>query len=103
MSQLPSLTGKQLLWHNIRGNPVTAEGFYIVEFPPGAISAAHEHTGYEEFVILDGGLVDNDGTAYRTNDCVSMPPGSVHSSLSANGCVTAAMISGPFRTLIDEA
>ena len=95
-------TGNPLMWHDIRGNPATAEGFYIVYFSPGATSAAHEHTGYEEFTILDGNLTDSDGTTYRTGDCVSLPPGSIHSSWTEAGCVTAGMINGPFRTLAED-
>ncbi len=95
-------SGRPLVWHDIRGNPATAEGFYIVHFPPGATSAAHEHIGYEEFVILDGSLTDSDGTTYRIDDCVSLPPGSIHSSHAVTGCVTASMINGPFRILVDD-
>ena len=91
--------GEPLMWHDIRGNPVTAEGFYITSFKPGSTSAAHEHTGYEEFSILEGTLTDSDGTIYRAGDCVSLPPGSIHDSHSVDGCCVATMISGPFRTL----
>jgi anti-sigma factor ChrR (cupin superfamily) len=95
-------TGNPLVWYSIRGNSSTAAGFYIVRFPPGATSAAHEHIGYEEFIVLDGSLTDCDGTTYFTNDCVSLPPGSTHASHSESGCVTAAMNNGPFRVLVDE-
>lgn len=90
---------RPLLWHDIRGNPVTAEGFYITRFTPGATSAAHEHTGFEEFVILEGSLLDSDGTTYGIDDCVSLPPGSIHGSRSLDGCCVSSMINGPFRTL----
>jgi len=88
-----------LLWHNVRGNPDTAEGFYITRFTPGATSAAHEHTGYEEFVILEGCMIDSDGTAYQAGTCVSLPPGSIHDSHSPEGCFVSSMISAPFRNL----
>ena len=89
-----------IYWHDIRGNDDTGEGFYLVTFPAGASSALHEHTGIEEFVLLDGTLTDPDGTTYGTGDCISLPAGTVHSSFSENGCTTAAMISGPRRTLV---
>ena len=29
---------------------------------PGAVTIAHDHAGMEEFLILEGDLVDSDGT-----------------------------------------
>ena len=86
-------------WIPVRANPETGEGFYFVRFDPGVSSTLHEHTDIEQFTILEGTLTDPDGTTYVTGDCVSLPPGSVHSSYSDKGCVTVAMINGPLRTI----
>ncbi|MBT5432049.1 MAG: cupin domain-containing protein [Alphaproteobacteria bacterium] len=101
-ARYPSLpeTADPIDWHPIRANEETGEGFYIVKFHPGSSSALHEHTGVEEFIMLDGTLTDPDGTTYGTGDCISLPAGSVHGSFSEKGCVTVAMISGPLRTLV---
>lgn len=86
-------------WIPVRADSQTGEGFYLVRFHPNVSSALHEHTDIEEFAILEGTLTDPDGTTYVTGDCISLPPGSVHSSWSENGCDTVAMISGPLRTI----
>ena len=86
-------------WHPVRADPETGEGFYLVRIGAGVSSAMHEHTDVEEFAMLEGTLTDPDGTTYVEGDCISLPPGSVHSSHSENGCVTVAMISGPLRTI----
>lgn len=97
----PSLpkTADPIYWQNIRGNAETGEGFYLVKFPPGSSSALHEHMGAEHFMIIDGELVDPDGTVYRTGDCVALEPGTKHASHSPNGCITVAFIGGPLRTI----
>lgn len=98
----PSLpeTADPIDWHNIRANPQTGEGLSLINFLPGSSSSLHEHTGWEEFIMLSGELTDPDGTTYRTGDVVSLPPGSIHGSYSPNGCTTAVVIEKPLRTLL---
>ena len=101
-SLYPSLpaNGDPIYWNDVAcQNSDTGEGFYVVQFPPGAASALHEHMGNEEFTILQGELIDPDGAVYRSGDCVSLEPGTKHFSRSPNGCVTVACISGPLRTI----
>jgi len=88
-----------LTWHNISYDPATGRGMMLVRFAPGAASLPHEHLDYEEFVMLEGDLVDCDGTRYRAGDCVSLAPGSRHASVSRRGCVVAAFLRGGLRTL----
>jgi len=97
----PSLpeTADPIYWQPIRANAETGEGFYIVKFPPGASSALHEHMGAEHFTLLEGELVDCDGTVYRTGDCVALEPGTKHDSHSPKGCITVVYIAGPLRTI----
>ena len=54
---------------------------------PNARSNPHEHQGPEEFFILKGDLVDNDGYIYKEGDFVSLSGGSKHYSHSPSGCV----------------
>lgn len=100
-SPYPSLpeTADPIDWCPIRARGETGEGFYLLRFPPGSSSSPHEHTGWEEFAVLEGTLTDPDGTVYRTGDCIGLPPGTVHWSRSEGGCVTLAMIAAPLRTL----
>ena len=45
-------------------------GFYIYRMEPGASSSPHHHLGAEEFFMIEGELIDNDGTIYRAGDIV---------------------------------
>jgi len=93
-------TADPIDWHNVRADPETGMGLSLIKFLPGSSSSLHEHTGYEEFVVLQGSLVDPDGTVYETGDVVSLPPGSIHATTSPNGCITAVVIEGPLKTLV---
>ncbi len=86
-------------WHNISWNEESQSGFFLVKFRPGGSSIPHEHLGYEEFVILEGDLVDSDGAKYVTGDCVSLESGSRHYSTSEIGATIAVFIRGGFRTI----
>ncbi|MGH6719807.1 MAG: cupin domain-containing protein, partial [Alphaproteobacteria bacterium] len=58
----------------------------------------------EEFLVLDGELVDNDGTVFRTGDYVAFQPGTRHVSAAPGGCLLAVFMRGPNRLLdADEA
>ena len=99
-----SLQGKpqeDISWHDISWSDEKNSGFFLVKFEPGGVSIPHEHLGYEEFVILEGELVDHDGWVYRTGDCVSLAAGSRHFSRSDTGAVVAVFVRGGFRTLDD--
>lgn len=75
----------------IKLNPHDARdvGFYIYRMAPGACSTPHRHGGAEEFLIVEGELVDNDGTVYRAGDVVWLAGGTEHSSHTETGCVIA--------------
>ena len=58
----------------------------MIRFKPGASSMPHEHTEYEEFVVLEGELTHCDGAVFGAGDFASYAPGSHHFSSSAAGC-----------------
>lgn len=64
-------------------------GCYLMRMQPGARTVAHIHQGVEDFLILEGDLVDDDGTIFRPGDVVSYAPGTRHSSRTENGCLIA--------------
>jgi hypothetical protein len=64
-------------------------GFYIYRMAPGAQSTPHRHGGAEEFLILEGELIDNDGTVYRQGDVVWLAGGTEHTSFTRTGCLIA--------------
>lgn len=75
----------------IKLNPDAARdvGFYIYRMEPGAASAPHRHGGAEEFLMIEGELIDNDGTVYRPGDVVWLAGGTEHTSHTETGCLIA--------------
>jgi mannose-6-phosphate isomerase-like protein (cupin superfamily) len=67
------------------GRPV-GTGFHVIRMEPGAISTAHEHTADEMFYVLEGELIDHDGTRYRRGEMVLLRAGTQHSSHTPGGC-----------------
>ncbi len=74
-------------WHKITYNKETGQGTYILKMDPGAKSLFHEHTNYEEFLMLNGELIDLDNKVFKKGDFVTFEPGSCHSSYTKNGCL----------------
>ena len=74
-------------WHKITYSKKTGEGSYILKMEAGAKSKLHEHKNFEEFIILDGELIDPDNKIMKKGDVVTFEPGSSHSSYTKNGCL----------------
>ena len=70
-------------------------GFYIYRMEPGGRSAPHRHGGAEEFLMIDGELIDNDGTVYGPGDVVWLAAGTEHTSHSPGGCLIAVYAEKP--------
>ena len=66
----------------------------LIRFKPGAASTPHEHTGGEEFYVLDGELTDCDGARFGAGDYVCYQPGSRHFSVSEKGCTLLVILGG---------
>lgn len=64
-------------------------GFYIYRMEPGARSTPHMHGGAEEFLMVEGELIDNDGTVYKPGDVVWLAGGTEHTSHTETGCIVA--------------
>ena len=90
---------KGLSWLPLRFDAETGMGSFLIRFEPGAASLPHEHGGVEEFVILDGFLIDADGRRFDTGDVVSFPAGSRHHSTAPEGCTLAVFLRGRNRLL----
>jgi len=77
---------------------------FMLRMEPGTSTKAHEHMGHEEFLVLEGHLIDLDGAEYKTGDFVHFLPGSKHSSHSVGGCLLMVVLRGSNRALpINEA
>jgi anti-sigma factor ChrR (cupin superfamily) len=82
-------------WHKISYNRKEGgNGTYILKMDPGSKSLPHQHIGYEEFLMLDGELVDPDGKVFKKGDFISFEPGSTHSSYTKNGCLVLVFMRG---------
>lgn len=74
-------------------------GFHVYRMPPGMTTRPHRHNGHEQFLILDGELIENDGTVLRKGDLVWLRDGTEHSSYTPEGCLLAVHIAGPETTV----
>ena len=74
-------------WHKISYNKETGQGSYILKMEPGAKSLHHKHINYEEFLLLDGELIDPDNKVFKKGDFITFEPGSSHSSYTKTGCL----------------
>ncbi len=65
----------------------TRRGIYLIRMEPGACTIPHTHACMEEFLILEGELIESDGTVLKAGDFCSYCPGSHHNSRSETGCL----------------
>lgn len=65
----------------------TNQGAYLIRMEAGTATIAHEHKRREEYYIIEGDLVEDDGTILGAGDYVIYPPGSRHNSRTVNGCL----------------
>jgi anti-sigma factor ChrR (cupin superfamily) len=72
---------------------------FLLRMDAGARSRPHEHTGGEEFLLLDGELIDCDGQRFHSGDYVRFEPGSKHSSHTDEGCTMLVILRGNNRPL----
>ena len=69
-------------------------GFHLYKMEPGYTTVPHQHRGHEEFYIISGEAVDNDGTVYRAGDLVLMKDGTEHCTYTKDGCVILVYLEG---------
>jgi anti-sigma factor ChrR (cupin superfamily) len=88
-----------MAWRNISRDAETGLGSFLLRMAPGARSRPHEHVAIEEFYVIEGELVDFDGSVFRAGDFVSFRAGSVHCSWSPRGCVLVVFLRAINRPL----
>ena len=81
-------------WHRITYNKETGQGSYVLKMEPGSRSNHHKHTGFEEFLVLKGELIDADNQVFKEGDFIAFEPGSSHSSHTKNGCLILVFMRG---------
>ena len=62
-------------------------GVYVMRMDPGAVTVAHTHSQNEDFLILEGELIESDGTVLKAGDFVHYAPGTHHNSRTQTGCL----------------
>ena len=86
---------KGMSWHKISYDKKNGgQGSYLLKMESGAKSLLHEHSGYEEFLMLDGELIDPDNMIFKKGDFVTFEPGSQHSSYTKDGCLILVFMRG---------
>jgi anti-sigma factor ChrR (cupin superfamily) len=75
------------------------QGSYLLKMDPNAKSLPHIHTGFEEFLILEGELIDIDNKVFKKGDFVTFEPGSTHSSHTKDGCLILVFMRGINKSL----
>ena len=81
-------------WHKISYDDEKNIGTYISKLEPGTKTIPHTHLDYEEFFVLEGELIDSDGTVFRTGDFITFLPGSMHGSHTEIGCLLITFMRG---------
>jgi anti-sigma factor ChrR (cupin superfamily) len=79
----------EMSWLPVSYDRETGQGCYLMRMQPGAVTIAHEHQGMEEFLVLEGDLVDSDGARFGPGDVISYEPGTHHNSWTDEGCLLA--------------
>ena len=81
-------------WHKITYSKESGQGSYILKMNPETKSLPHQHINYEEFIMLDGELIDPDNKILKKGDIVTFEPGSNHSSYTKKGCLILVFMRG---------
>jgi len=79
----------EMSWLPISFDRKSWQGCYLMRMQPGAATVEHDHPGLEEFIILEGELIDSDGTVFKAGDFVSYAAGTRHNSRTETGCLVA--------------
>ncbi|HWM86600.1 MAG TPA: cupin domain-containing protein [Kofleriaceae bacterium] len=75
------------------GARIAAADAGFVRVAPGVTFPHHRHVGGEVVLVLEGGLVDEDGTVVRRGEAQEFAAGTSHFFVAlAEGCVFAAVI-----------
>jgi len=82
-------------WYKISyDKKIGGQGSYLLKMDPEAKSLPHMHTGFEEFLMLEGELIDSDNKVFKKGDFVTFEPGSTHSSRTKDGCLILVFMRG---------
>lgn len=72
---------------NLSHDSTTGQGAYMIRMEPGAETIRHVHRRREEFLILEGELIESDGRRLGPGDYTIYQPGTEHNSRTETGCL----------------
>ena len=75
-----------LKWMPLSKDEKVEHEVFIVQFEPKSSSSLHKDNGYDEFYVIDGELIDDDGKVFKKGHYIKFEKGSQHSSYSKTGC-----------------
>jgi anti-sigma factor ChrR (cupin superfamily) len=79
----------EMSWLPLSFDRDTQCGTYLMRMEPGAVTIEHDHPGMEEFLVIEGDLVDSDGAVFGPGDLVCYEAGTRHHSRTETGCLLA--------------
>ena len=77
----------EISWLPVSYEADSGNGSYLMRMQPGAVTIEHVHEGVEDYMILEGELIESDGTVLKAGDFVSYAPGTRHNSRTETGCL----------------
>ncbi|MEQ8666711.1 MAG: cupin domain-containing protein [Rhodospirillales bacterium] len=63
------------------------QGVYVIRMEPGAETIAHTHGMNEDYLIIEGELIEPDGRVLGPGEFVHQDPGTHHNSRTETGCL----------------
>ena len=64
-----------------------ANGCYVIRMEPGAETIFHEHAGAEDYLVLEGEVIEPDGRVFKAGDFVCFKKGTRHNTRSEKGAL----------------
>ena len=83
-------------WKKLHYDAATGHSSVLLEFAPGASYGAHRHPAGEQYLVLEGSVVDG-GETWGAGSYVRHPPGSVHRPRSDEGCLLFVTLPKPIE------
>jgi anti-sigma factor ChrR (cupin superfamily) len=74
-------------WAPLSYDLATGRGSYLMRMEPGAATIPHRHAAREEYLILEGDAIEDDGRVLKPGDWIVYEPGSQHGTRTVGGCL----------------
>ena len=68
-------------------DPGSQRGSYLIRMQPGSATNPHVHGCREEYLILEGEAIEDDGTVLKPGDWIVYEAGTRHNTRTETGCL----------------